>query len=146
MSTRWQNRATWQNTLSLSLSHTPPLSHHSHSPHTHTLSQQTNTTHTRSLTHHTLSLSHTHSLTHTHTLSHTHTHSLTHTLSLSHTHSLSLPLSLSLSRVELYCHSATCVDIQWNEMSCLAGPRCYINKQKYKHTTLDLRTIFDLHS
>ncbi len=31
------------------------------------------------------------------------------------------------SQVELYCHSATCVDIQWNEMSCLKGPRCYIN-------------------
>ncbi len=24
-------------------------------------------------------------------------------------------------------HSATCGDIQWNEMSCLTGPRCYIN-------------------
>ncbi len=45
------------------------------------------------------------------------------------------------SQVELYCHSATCVDIQWNEMSCLAGPQCYINKHKYKHTTLDVRTI-----
>ncbi len=22
-------------------------------------------------------------------------------------------------QVELYCHSATCVDIQWDEMSCL---------------------------
>ncbi len=31
------------------------------------------------------------------------------------------------SQVELYCHSATCGDIQWNEMSCLTGPRCYIN-------------------
>ncbi len=31
------------------------------------------------------------------------------------------------SQVELYCHSATCVDIQWDEMSCLTGPRCYIN-------------------
>ncbi len=31
------------------------------------------------------------------------------------------------SQVELYCHSATCVDIQWNEMSCLTGPRCYMN-------------------
>ncbi len=30
-------------------------------------------------------------------------------------------------QVELYCHSATCGDIQWNEMSCLTGPRCYIN-------------------
>ncbi len=49
-------------------------------------------------------------------------------------------------QVELYCHSATCVDIQWNKMSCLAGPRCYINKHKHKHTTLDVRTIFDLHS
>uniref|UniRef100_A0A8C2C249 Immunoglobulin domain-containing protein n=1 Tax=Cyprinus carpio TaxID=7962 RepID=A0A8C2C249_CYPCA len=29
--------------------------------------------------------------------------------------------------IKLYCHSATCVDIQWNEMSCLTGPRCYIN-------------------
>ncbi len=45
-------------------------------------------------------------------------------------------------QVELYCHSATCVDIQWNEMPCLAGPRCYINKHKYKHTTLNVRTIF----
>ncbi len=27
---------------------------------------------------------------------------------------------LMSSQVELYCHSATCVDIQWNEMSCLA--------------------------
>ncbi len=25
-------------------------------------------------------------------------------------------------QVELYCHSATCGDIQWNEMSCLTGP------------------------
>ncbi len=31
------------------------------------------------------------------------------------------------SQVELYCHSATCGYIQWNEMSCLTGPRCYIN-------------------
>ncbi len=31
------------------------------------------------------------------------------------------------SQVELYCHSATCGDIQWNEMSCLTSPRCYIN-------------------
>ncbi len=31
-----------------------------------------------------------------------------------------------LVQVEL-CHSATCGDIQWNEMSCLTGPRCYIN-------------------
>ncbi len=31
------------------------------------------------------------------------------------------------SQVELYCHSATCGDIQWNEMSCLTGPLCYIN-------------------
>ncbi len=31
------------------------------------------------------------------------------------------------SQVELYCHSATCVDIQWNEMLCLTGPRCYMN-------------------
>ncbi len=30
-------------------------------------------------------------------------------------------------QVELYCHSATCGDIQWNEMSCLTGPWCYIN-------------------
>ncbi len=30
-------------------------------------------------------------------------------------------------QVELYCHSATCGDMQWNEMSCLTGPRCYIN-------------------
>ncbi len=38
------------------------------------------------------------------------------------------------SQVELYCHSATCGDIQWNEMSCLTGPRCYINTdiQHYK--------------
>ncbi len=33
----------------------------------------------------------------------------------------------SSSQVELYCHSATCRDIQWNEMSCLTGPWCYIN-------------------
>ncbi len=31
------------------------------------------------------------------------------------------------SQVELYCHSATCVDIERDEMSCLTGPRCYIN-------------------
>ncbi len=31
------------------------------------------------------------------------------------------------SQVELYCHSATCVDIQWDKMSCLTGPRCYMN-------------------
>ncbi len=31
------------------------------------------------------------------------------------------------SQVELYCHSTTCVDILWDEMSCLTGPRCYIN-------------------
>ncbi len=30
------------------------------------------------------------------------------------------------SQVELYCHSAACGDIQWNEMSCLTGPWCYI--------------------
>ncbi len=30
-------------------------------------------------------------------------------------------------QVELYCQSATCGDIQWNEMSCLTGLRCYIN-------------------
>ncbi len=42
-------------------------------------------------------------------------------------------------QVELYCHSATCVDIQWDEMSCLTGPRCYINTdiqhevKQYKH-------------
>ncbi len=30
-------------------------------------------------------------------------------------------------QVELYCHSAACGDMQWNEMSCLTGPRCYIN-------------------
>ncbi len=37
-------------------------------------------------------------------------------------------------QVELYCHSAACGDIQWNEMSCLTGPRCYINTdiQHYK--------------
>ncbi len=33
---------------------------------------------------------------------------------------------INSSQVEL-CHSATCGDIQWNEMSCLTGPRCYIN-------------------
>ncbi len=39
------------------------------------------------------------------------------------------------SQVELYCHSATCGDIQWNDMSCLTGPRCYINTdiQHHKH-------------
>ncbi len=57
-----------------------------------------------------------------------------------------LQSQIKSSQVELYCHSATCVDIQWNEMLCLAGPWCYINKHKYKHTTLDLRTLFDLHS
>ncbi len=35
-------------------------------------------------------------------------------------------LYIKSSQVEL-CHSATCGDIQWNEMSCLTGPRCYIN-------------------
>ncbi len=37
-------------------------------------------------------------------------------------------------QVELYCHSATCGGMQWNEMSCLTGPRCYINTdiQHYK--------------
>ncbi len=30
-------------------------------------------------------------------------------------------------QVELYCHSTACGDIQWNEMPCLTGPRCYIN-------------------
>ncbi len=40
---------------------------------------------------------------------------------------LSCPLSRKSSQVELYCHSATCGDIQWNEMSCFTGPRCYIN-------------------
>ncbi len=34
------------------------------------------------------------------------------------------------SQVELYCHYATCVDIQWDEMSCLTGLRCYIYKVK----------------
>ncbi len=29
-------------------------------------------------------------------------------------------------QVELYCHSATCGNIQWNEMSRLTGSRCYI--------------------
>ncbi len=37
------------------------------------------------------------------------------------------PLNIKSSQVELYCHSATCVDIQRDEMSCLTGPRCYIN-------------------
>ncbi len=43
-------------------------------------------------------------------------------------------LWLKQVQVELYCHSATCGDIQWNEMSCLTGPRCYINTdiQQYK--------------
>ncbi len=36
-------------------------------------------------------------------------------------------LARQSSQVELYCHSATCGDIQWNEMSSLTGPRCYIN-------------------
>ncbi len=35
--------------------------------------------------------------------------------------------SLHQVPVELYCHSATCGYIQWNETSCLTGPRCYIN-------------------
>ncbi len=45
------------------------------------------------------------------------------------------PSSLQVQvQVELYCHSAACGDIQWNEMSCLTGPRCYINTdiQHYK--------------
>ncbi len=43
-------------------------------------------------------------------------------------------LKSSQVKVELYCHSAACGDIQWNEMSCLTGPRCYINTdiQHYK--------------
>ncbi len=40
-------------------------------------------------------------------------------------------LSDKSSQVELYCHSATCGDIQWNEMSCLTGPRCYINTDRF---------------
>ncbi len=36
-------------------------------------------------------------------------------------------IQVKSSQVELYCHSATCGDIQWNEMSCLTGSRCYIN-------------------
>jgi len=43
------------------------------------------------------------------------------------------------SQLEFFCKSATCVDIQWNEMSCLAGPRCYIIIHKYKHTTIEVR-------
>ncbi len=31
------------------------------------------------------------------------------------------------SQAELYCHSAISGYIQWNEMSCLTGPRCYIH-------------------
>ncbi len=34
---------------------------------------------------------------------------------------------IKLSQVELYCHSATCGYIKWNETPCLTGPRCYIN-------------------
>ncbi len=40
---------------------------------------------------------------------------------------LKIKFKFSSVQVELYCHSATCGDIQWNEMSCLTGPRCYIN-------------------
>ncbi len=43
-------------------------------------------------------------------------------------------LDIKSSQVEFYCHSATCGEIQWNEMSCLTGPRYYINTdiQHYK--------------
>ncbi len=37
------------------------------------------------------------------------------------------------SQVELYCHSATCGDIQWNEMSCLHRSTVL---HKYRHTTM----------
>ncbi len=40
--------------------------------------------------------------------------------------------SFKSSQVELYSHSATCVDIQWtcNKMLCLTGPRCNMNTDK----------------
>ncbi len=43
-------------------------------------------------------------------------------------------------QVELYCHSAACGDIQWNEMSCLTGPRCYI-KQTYNNEVKHYKPI-----
>lgn len=51
---------------------------------------------------------------------------------------------LSKSQVKLYCHSATCVDKQWNEMSCLAGPWCYINKQTWKEPTVYKPICFNI--
>ncbi len=46
------------------------------------------------------------------------------------------------SQVGLYCHSATCVDIQWNEMLCLTGPRCYMNTdiQQWRNLRINLQT------
>ncbi len=46
------------------------------------------------------------------------------------------------SQVGLYCHSATCVDIQWNEMLCLTGPRCYMNTdiQQWSNLRINLQT------
>ncbi len=41
----------------------------------------------------------------------------------------------SSSQVELYRHSATCVDIQWNKIACLTGPR------DYRHTTMQENSI-----
>ncbi len=38
---------------------------------------------------------------------------------------LAFPVQGWSSQVELYCYSATWVYIQWNETSCLTGPRCY---------------------
>ncbi len=54
-------------------------------------------------------------------------------------------------QVEPYCHSATYGYIQWNEMLCLTGPRCYINtgmQQLIKKNTINpyttnLLTDFD---
>ncbi len=57
---------------------------------------------------------------------HTRVHGTSNTATL-RIHSDELKNKIKSSQVELYCHSATCGDIQWNEMSCLTGPRCYIN-------------------
>ncbi len=46
------------------------------------------------------------------------------------------------SQVELYCHSAACGDIQWNEMSCLTGPRCYINTDIQQWSKRHKSTVF----
>ncbi len=52
------------------------------------------------------------------------------------------PNQVESSQVELYCHSATCGYIQWNETSCLTGPRCNLNTdiQQYSKKTLQTYT------